>query len=100
MGHFLAGNGRAVSVLEVPAAGLSNFVVITPEITGADEDEAKLREISPELVSHVRALRNIVNADKSSLFFVNTRRVSGALGSVFHESEVGIHHGAVAKKAR
>jgi Lhr-like helicases len=100
MGHFLAGNGRAVSVLEVPAAGLSNFVVITPEITGADEAEAKLREIAPELVSHVRALRNIVDAHKSTLIFVNTRQAAEALGSLFRGTDVGVHHGSLSKEAR
>ncbi len=100
MGNFLAGNGRAVSVLEAPEARTSNFVVIKPEITGADKAEAKVREIAPELVSHVRVLRNIVDAHKSTLIFVNTRQAAEALGSLFRGTDVGVHHGSLSKDAR
>jgi ATP-dependent helicase Lhr and Lhr-like helicase len=100
MGHFLVGKGRAVSVLEAPGAKTSNFVVTNPEITGADKAEAKLREIAPELVSHIRVLRKIVDAHKSTLIFVNTRQSAEALGSLFRGTDVGVHHGSLSKEAR
>jgi len=100
MGHFLAGNGREVSVLEAPGARTSNFVVKKPEITAADKAVAKLREIAPELASHARVLRDIVDAHKSTLIFVNTRQAAEALGSLFRGTDVGVHHGSLSKEAR
>lgn len=100
MGHFLVGNEREVSVLEVSSARTSNFVVTKPEITRADEAVAKSREIAPELASHFRVIRNIVDDHKSTLIFVNTRQAAEALGSLFRGTDVGVHHGSLSKEAR
>lgn len=100
MGHFLAGAGRAVSVLEVSAAKMSDFIVTRPEISSADEAVAKSRMIAPELVSHARAVRDIVGEHKSTLIFVNTRQAAEALGSLFRGTDVGVHHGSLSKEAR
>jgi ATP-dependent Lhr-like helicase len=100
MGHFLAGSGRVVSVLEVSAAKMSDFVVTRPEIIGADDAVAKSRMIAPELVSHARIVRDIVDEHKSTLIFVNTRQAAEALGSLFRGTDVGVHHGSLSKEAR
>lgn len=100
IGHFLAGTARAVSVIEVSAAKRSDFTVTQPEITGADELTAKSKMIAPELISHARTVRDIVDKHKSTLIFVNTRQAAEALGSLFRGTDVGVHHGSLSKEAR
>ena len=100
MGHFLVGTERAVSVLEVSAPRMSNFSVTQPDITSADDAAARSRMLAPELVSHARVVRDIVNEHKSTLIFVNTRQAAEALGSLFRGTDVGVHHGSLSKEAR
>jgi ATP-dependent Lhr-like helicase len=100
MGHFLGGTGREVSIIEVSAAKRSDFTVTEPEVTQADDLAAKSKMIAPELISHARVVRDIVDQHKSTLIFVNTRQAAEALGSLFRGSDIGVHHGSLSKEAR
>ncbi|MFB6079359.1 MAG: DEAD/DEAH box helicase [Halarchaeum sp.] len=101
VGTFLTG-GRDFDVVEVDVTSRVEFDVVAPEVTDADERLGNELVTSPEMASHVRAIRELVAEHDSSLIFVNTRQTAEALGSRFKEldANVGVHHGSLSKDAR
>ncbi|SEV87961.1 DEAD/DEAH box helicase [Halobacterium jilantaiense] len=101
VGAFLTG-GRGCEIIEVDVASKVDFEVREPEVTDADERMANELMTSPEMASHVRAIRELVERHDSVLIFVNTRQTAEALGSRFKElgANIGVHHGSLSKEAR
>ena len=101
VGAFLTG-GRGCEIVEVDVASKVDFAVREPDVTDADERMANELLTSPEMASHVRAIREIVQRHESVLIFVNTRQTAEALGSRFKElgANIGVHHGSLSKEAR
>ncbi len=101
VGAFLTG-GRGCEVIEVDVTSNVEFTVREPEVTDRDERASNELMTSPEMASHVRAIRDVVEAHDSTLIFVNTRQTAEALGSRFKElgANVGVHHGSLSKDAR
>ncbi|ESP88548.1 ATP dependent helicase, lhr family protein [Candidatus Halobonum tyrrellensis G22] len=101
VGKFLTGD-RGCEIVEVDAGTNVEFTVTTPEVTEADERLAGELATDPEIASHVRAIRDIVRENESTLVFVNTRQTAEALGSRFKtlEEPIGVHHGSLSKQAR
>uniref|UniRef100_UPI000EFB5CE0 DEAD/DEAH box helicase n=1 Tax=Halalkalicoccus subterraneus TaxID=2675002 RepID=UPI000EFB5CE0 len=98
---FLTG-GRPCAIREVDAGSRLDLRVLTPEIKPGDEGLASELVTEPEMASHVRAIREIVEENESTLIFVNTRQTAEALGSRFNvlEANIGVHHGSLSKEAR
>ncbi|MFB6071517.1 MAG: DEAD/DEAH box helicase [Halobacterium sp.] len=101
VGAFLTG-GRGCEIVEVDVASKVEFSVREPEVTRQDERVGNELMTSPEMASHVRAIREIVDDHDSVLVFVNTRQTAEALGSRFKEldANIGVHHGSLSKDAR
>lgn len=101
VGAFLTGN-RPYEICEVDAGSRLDLRVLTPEIEPGDEGLASELVTEPEMASHVRAIREIVAENESTLIFVNTRQTAEALGSRFNvlEANIGVHHGSLSKEAR
>ncbi|ADJ15265.1 DEAD/DEAH box helicase [Halalkalicoccus jeotgali] len=101
VGAFLTGN-RPCEICEVEAGSRLDLRVLTPEIEPGDEGLASELVTEPEMASHVRAIREVVEENESTLIFVNTRQTAEALGSRFNvlEANIGVHHGSLAKDAR
>ncbi|MGA9401427.1 DEAD/DEAH box helicase, partial [Haladaptatus sp.] len=101
VGRFLTGN-RGCEIIEVDAGSKVDFRVHEPEITEKDERLAGELMTNPDIASHVRAIRDIVETHDSTLVFVNTRQTAEALGSRFKElgTNIGVHHGSLSKAAR
>ncbi|MFC7046278.1 DEAD/DEAH box helicase [Halobacteriaceae archaeon GCM10025711] len=101
VGKFLTGD-RGCAIREVDAGSKVEFTVHEPEVTEADEKLARKLMTDPEMASHVRAIRDIVDEHDSTLIFVNTRQTAEALGSRFNElgANIGVHHGSLSKDAR
>ncbi|MFC5973205.1 DEAD/DEAH box helicase [Halomarina salina] len=101
VGRFLTGD-RGCSIIEVDAGSNLDLRVLTPEVTVEDERLAGKLMTKPDVASHVRAIRDIVEENDSTLVFVNTRQTAEALGSRFKklETNIGIHHGSLSKEAR
>jgi ATP-dependent Lhr-like helicase len=109
VGRFLTGYRddrpdpeREFDVVEVDAGSRVSFAVCHPEVTDEDEDLAGQLATDPEIASHVRAIRDLVHENASTLIFVNTRQTAEALGSRFKtlSEPVGVHHGSLSKDAR
>ena len=101
VGRFLTGD-RGCHIVEVDVGSLLDVEVRHPEVTDEDEDLAGELVTDPETASHVRAILELVEANESTLIFVNTRQTAEALGSRFREldANVGVHHGSLSKEAR
>jgi ATP-dependent Lhr-like helicase len=101
VGRFLTG-GDDPALIEVDAGSRLDLTVTSPDVTDADERLATELVCEPEIASHVRAIREIVAENESTLVFVNTRQTAEAMGSRFKsiDASVGVHHGSLSKEAR
>ncbi|MFH5798992.1 DEAD/DEAH box helicase [Haladaptatus sp. CMAA 1911] len=101
VGKFLTGD-RGCEIIEVDVGSKVDFRVHEPEITNEDERLGGELMTNPDIASHVRAIRDIVEDHDSTLIFVNTRQTAEALGSRFKElgANIGVHHGSLSKEAR
>ncbi|GAA0643695.1 DEAD/DEAH box helicase [Salarchaeum japonicum] len=99
--NFLTG-GRECDIVEVDVTSQVEFTVREPRVRESDERLSNELLTSPEVASHVRAIREIVDDHDSTLVFVNTRQTAEALGSRFKEldANIGVHHGSLSKEAR
>jgi len=101
VGQFLTG-GRDCAVVEIDVGSRLDVGVVSPEVRDGDERLAGKLMTDPDLASHVRFIRDEVDAYESTLIFVNTRQLAEALGSRFKElgADIGVHHGSLAKESR
>ncbi|SIR11831.1 ATP-dependent helicase Lhr and Lhr-like helicase [Haladaptatus litoreus] len=101
VGKFLTGN-RGCEIIEVDVGSKVEFRVHEPKIRETDEELAGELMTNPDIASHVRAIRDIVENHDSTLVFVNTRQTAEALGSRFKElgANIEVHHGSLSKEAR
>jgi len=103
VGRFLTGD-RGCEIVEVDVGSRLEVGVREPEITPEDERLAGRLACEAGMASHVRAIREIVAANESTLIFVNTRQTAEALGSRFNELDndvdIGVHHGSLSRDAR
>ncbi|WP_227354141.1 DEAD/DEAH box helicase [Haladaptatus salinisoli] len=101
VGKFLTGS-RGCEIIEVDVGSKVDFRVREPEIRDEDERLARKLMTNPDIASHVRAIRDIVDDHDSTLVFVNTRQTAEALGSRFKElgANIGVHHGSLSKETR
>ncbi|MFB6105730.1 MAG: DEAD/DEAH box helicase [Halobacteriaceae archaeon] len=101
VGRFLTGD-RGCRVLQVDVGSKVDVEVREPAMTEADERLAGEVMTTPEVASHLGAIRDIVEANESTLVFVNTRQTAEALGSRFREMDVniGVHHGSLSRETR
>ncbi len=101
VGRFLTGD-RGCEIRSVDVGSKVDVEVVQPEPGHADEELAGELMTTPEMASHVRTIRQLVEDHESTLIFVNTRQTAEALGSRFKaiDANVGVHHGSLSKAAR
>ncbi|PSQ45333.1 helicase, partial [Halobacteriales archaeon SW_7_68_16] len=100
---FLSG-GRPCTIRSVDVGSRLDVSVTSPTVCDTDRDLAGELATTPEMASHVRAIRDLVADHDSTLIFVNTRQTAEALGSRFGRLDddigIGVHHGSLSKTAR
>jgi ATP-dependent Lhr-like helicase len=96
--RFLAGAGRPCSIVDV---GHRRDLDLAIELPGTDLQAVATHEQWKEIYDRLAAL---VGAHRTTLVFVNTRRmaerVAHHLGERLGEDRVGAHHGSLAKERR
>ncbi|PSQ19102.1 helicase [Halobacteriales archaeon QS_8_69_26] len=101
VGAFLTGD-RGCTVRSAEAGSDLDLSVVRPEPGEEDERLAAELACDAETASHVRAIRDLVAENESTLVFVNTRQTAEALGSRCKALDlpIGVHHGSLARDAR
>ncbi|WP_436900471.1 DEAD/DEAH box helicase [Halovenus halobia] len=101
IGKLLTGD-RDYTVAGVDIGSELDVDVRCPTPTERDEQIASELVTDPEIASHVRVIDELVAENEATLIFVNTRQTAEAIGSRLKEygSNVGIHHGSLAKESR
>jgi ATP-dependent Lhr-like helicase len=97
--HFLAGNGRAVPV--IVNVGHKRTLDLGVEVPSSELGPVASNEMWDEIYERIVQL---VNAHRSTLVFVNTRRlaerIAHQLGERLGEENVAAHHGSLSRKLR
>src|SRR5450631_1085747 len=97
--HFLTGNGRPAPV--IVNVGHKRHLDLAVEVPGSPLGAVATNEMWDEIYDRLVAL---VTAHRSTLVFVNTRRlverVSHNLGERLGEDNVAAHHGSLSRKLR
>ena len=99
---FFSGH-KEMCVVNTVSTKAIEIEVLSPGSTKRDERAAKKLGVDHEVFAHVRTIRNVVKAGKSSLIFVNTRRAAEMLASLINKFEpglIGVHHGSLSKEMR
>ena len=93
---------RSFAVVSVDVGSRVDVTVTRPEITAEDEQLAGELATTEEMASHVRAIRDRVADNESTLVFVNTRQTAEALGSRLKKcgAAIEVHHGSLARDVR
>ncbi|MEE9236265.1 MAG: DEAD/DEAH box helicase [Thermoplasmata archaeon] len=101
--RFLGGIDREVEVVDLRAVKPMRLEVELPEVTKADEDLAEDLRVRPQQAAALRRARELFEAHRSTLFFVNTRDTAEFLSSRYQfwdEVPAGVHHGSLSKEVR
>ncbi len=97
--HFLTGNGRPDPV--IVNVGHKRTLDLAVEVPSSELGPVASNEMWDEIYERIVQL---VNAHRSTLVFVNTRRlaerISHQLGERLGEENVAAHHGSLARKLR
>jgi ATP-dependent Lhr-like helicase len=101
---YFAGR-KQMHVVNTVSTKAVDIEVLSPKRTENDVHAARGSGVDPEVLAHVRAIREIVNdeGNNSTLIFVNTRRAAEMLGSLLNRYEpglIGVHHGSLSKEMR
>ncbi len=101
--RFLVGVGREVEIIQSKIKKEFDIEVETPEIFEEDIMNAENLKISPYVASSIRRIKELIEAHKSILLFVNTRQMAETLSSRFNLMEmnfIDVHHSSLSKETR
>lgn len=104
VGKFLVGSGRGCEIVRVSVAKDLKLDVVFPEAENSDYDLAERLATFPEVAARLRNLRDLIEKNRSTLIFTNTRSEAEILASRFRiwdvNAPISIHHGSLAKSSR
>jgi ATP-dependent Lhr-like helicase len=102
--NYLAGVDREVVTLKISAVKDMRIGVVSPPEDPKDKALADKLETDLKHIACMRHCRDLIEAHRSTLFFVNTRDYAEALGVRYHVWDqafpVGVHHGSLSKDIR
>ncbi len=101
--RFLVGEGRDVKIIQSQIKKEFDIQVETAEIIEEDILTAENLKISPYVASSIRRIKELIDAHKSILLFVNTRHMAETLSSRFNLMEmnfIDVHHSSLSKETR
>lgn len=102
--NYLGGAQRKVTVIKAHVAKDMRITTQCPEVDEKDRDLAGMLQSDPQLVACMRRCRELIEAHRSTLLFVNTRDTAEALAARYHIWDetfpIGVHHGSLSKETR
>jgi len=102
--RFLLGMEREGKIVQIKGQRDIDLQIIYPETRKGDQELADIMRCELEKASAVRVCRDLMDAHRSTLLFVNTRDSAESLTSCFHlwdpDYPIGVHHGSLSREAR
>ncbi|MEM2282828.1 MAG: DEAD/DEAH box helicase [Candidatus Hadarchaeales archaeon] len=102
--RFLVGVGRPCEVLDVSVAKRMEIEVVYPRVRKEDVQLAEKLYSFPEVAARLRAMRELMEGQRSVLIFTNTRPMAEILSSRFRlwdvEAPLAVHHGSLSGAVR
>lgn len=102
--RFLVGEGRNCEIVQVSVAKDLLLDVVLPEATSQDLELAERIATFPEVAARLRKMKELIDENRSTLIFTNTRSEAEVLASRFRiwdmNAPISIHHGSLAKSSR
>ncbi len=102
-GEFLVGKDRSCEIVHVPVGKALEVTVEVPMVEEGDPVLADTLYCGPQEAALVRRIVELVEANTSTLVFVNTRRMAEVLATrlgFWGVEGIGVHHGSLHKDAR
>ncbi len=101
---FLGGVGRMVEVIQLHIPKDMRIAVDFPTPAPADKEAAERLHLQEIAAAALRRCHELIEAHRSTLFFVNTRDtaefLSSRMRSWFQDAFLGVHHGSLSKEVR
>ncbi|MFH0897068.1 MAG: helicase-related protein, partial [Candidatus Bathyarchaeota archaeon] len=101
---FLFGKYRSFKILRSVETKDIDIGVESPTSIGEDEEVAKKLMIPAGSIRRIRRIIELVNQNRSTLVFTNTRENAEALSSRINalqpNAKIGLHHGSLSKEVR
>jgi len=101
---FLVGKDRECEIVRVSVAKSTKLDVMLPEAEERDSELAERIATFPEVAARLRKIKELIDQQRSTLIFTNTRSEAEVLASRFRvwdiDMPVSIHHGSLAKSSR
>ncbi len=101
---LLCGVGRECKIVYVPVAKKIKVDVVFPTPSRKDFFSAQKFFLHPEVAARLRVIREIIDRNKTTLLFTNTRTTAELLTSRFKlldlKTPINIHHGSLSTATR
>lgn len=98
------GGDREVEILQVKSSKELDISVKCPAVDDHVKDLAGRLQCDPELAAAMVLSKEIIDAHRSTLLFVNTRDTAEALAARYavwdENTKIGVHHGSLSKDIR
>jgi len=100
--HLLTGSSSLAKIVQVHVPKGFRYRVEWPVPTEEDYELAQTLYTSPEAAARITRMREMVDAHKSTLIFVNSRQIAEMLAVRFSvlDPSIGIHHGSLSREER
>ncbi|MEM4437546.1 MAG: DEAD/DEAH box helicase [Pyrobaculum sp.] len=101
---FLVGEGRPFKIVMVSFTRYMKLDVVRPSPTEVDIKVGEETGLFPDVVARLRYIKDLVEKNRSTLIFVNTRSMAELLGFrlsyLYKDLEVAVHHSSLSKMVR
>lgn len=98
------GGDREVEIVQVKSSKELDISVKCPRVDDKVKDLAGRLQCDPELAAAMVLSKEIIDAHRSTLLFVNTRDTAEALAARYavwdENTKIGVHHGSLSKDIR
>jgi len=102
--RFLRGGSKVVKIVNVSREKKMELEISCPRPIKADTELSDMLHTDEESAARLRRCRELIEKNRSTLLFVNTRNTAEILAARFHVMDrdfpIGVHHGSLSKQIR
>jgi len=102
--RFLFGVGRPYEVVQVNVVRRMSLEIVRPTPGDGDRADAQRLSIHEDVVARLRTIKELVEANRATLIFVNTRSMAELLGfrlaQAYPDLPASVHHSSLSKMVR